>query len=423
MSAFVHLDNVCVEFRLHTALDLNLKRQAIRYLGLRRKTIQSTLRGLDDISLKIDSGCRLAITGANGAGKTTLLRVLAGTLAPTHGNLKISGTVLPLLGGPGSTLDLSLTGLENIYQLGLLLGESTRSMRIRVDDIANFSGLEHRLLTPVGSYSNGMIARLRFSIITSLNPQILIIDEGIASSADPEFAQRASERLRNFKNRTEIVVFSSYGRGLHDMANQTIELAHGRLLGHKQYSHHTNEGHLSPLGTRTITHPNSLQSPFLSDEFTKQVSYQHRVEGSLKLAKKYGLDMTCVLDLGCGAQLLRDVMPKDVKYVPADIASRSPDTRVVDLNLKQFPSGKFTSTFMLGVAEYLFDLEWVLSRVKEQSKYLIMTYDSKGTIKQRSGFGWVTHYTRDEIVAVLSKSGWRILNDSDKSFWFIGASE
>lgn len=128
MSAFIHLHSVSVQYKLHTISDLNLKRQTIRYLGHLKRGTQTTLHGLDNVSIKVESGSRLAITGSNGAGKTTLLRVIAGTLAPTSGSLSISGSVLPLLGGPGATLDLMLTGKENIYQLGLLLGESPKSM-------------------------------------------------------------------------------------------------------------------------------------------------------------------------------------------------------------------------------------------------------------------------------------------------------
>jgi ABC-type polysaccharide/polyol phosphate transport system ATPase subunit len=423
MSAFIDLQSVSVQYKLRTISDLNLKRQAIRYLGRLKRGEQTTLRGLNDISFRLESGSRLAITGANGAGKTTLLRVIAGTLAPTSGTLSISGSVLPLLGGPGATLDLMLTGKENIYQLGLLLGESSKSMAKRFDEIAEFSGLESRLLTPVGSYSNGMIARLRFSIITSLNPQILIIDEGVASSADPEFAKRASERLQDFKNRTEIVVFSSYGSGLHDMANQSLELSRGRSIEHK---HVVNEIHnstqISLDRSGTLIPFNQSSNPFLNDEFTASVSYLHRAEGSLKLASEYGLDISNVLDLGCGAQLLRSILPNESSYNPADIASRSPDTQVVDLNLKQFPQGDYTTTFLLGVSEYLTDLEWVLNKIRKQSKSLIMTYDVRFTREERLSKGWVSHYTHGEISQLLSKSGWEVLDTSKKGFWHIGTS-
>lgn len=234
MSAFINLRGISVDYKLHTINDLNFKRQAIRYFGIPNRGSQSLLRALEEISFTVESGSRLAITGSNGSGKTTLLRLISGTLAPTRGSLSISGSLLPLLGGPGATLDLTLTGIENIYQLGLLLGEPHKSMRRKIEEISEFSGLENRLYTPVGSYSSGMIARLRFSIVTSLHPQILIIDEGIASTADPEFSKRASNRLREFKNRTEIVIFSSYGSGLHDMANKSLELSNGRIVDFKK---------------------------------------------------------------------------------------------------------------------------------------------------------------------------------------------
>lgn len=230
MSAQVVLENVSVVYRLLTVEDYNLKRQIARGFGRRRNGTVAPLHALSNINLSLIDGDRLEVTGSNGAGKTTLLRVIAGALAPTTGTVLTKGRVLPLLGGPGATLDGTLTGRENVVQVGMLLGESPTHMQRLVDDIAEFSGLKDRLNTPVSTYSSGMAARLRFSIVTSLKPDILVMDEGIVSTADPEFSQRAKVRLEQFRSSVAIVVWSSFAQSMSSIATERIALASGGII-------------------------------------------------------------------------------------------------------------------------------------------------------------------------------------------------
>jgi ABC-2 type transport system ATP-binding protein/lipopolysaccharide transport system ATP-binding protein len=227
MSPRVSLNDVSVTFSLLTVEDYNLKRQIIRGFGRRRPGAVSPLLALSNISLELEEGDRLQVTGSNGAGKTTLLRVIAGALSPTSGTLITEGRVMPLLGGPGATLDGTLTGRENIVQVGMLLGESPRHMQSLIDEIAEFSGLKDRLKTPVSTYSSGMAARLRFSIVTALRPDILVMDEGIASTADPEFSTRAKVRLEQFRKQVSIVIWSSFTHSLHGLATKNLLLEDG----------------------------------------------------------------------------------------------------------------------------------------------------------------------------------------------------
>jgi ABC-type polysaccharide/polyol phosphate transport system ATPase subunit len=229
MSAQVVLQNVSVVYRLLTVEDYNLKRQIARGFGRRRHGTMNPLHALSNINLRLNDGDRLEVTGSNGAGKTTLLRVISGAIAPTTGTVLTKGRVLPLLGGPGATLDGTLTGRENIVQVGMLLGESPAHMQKLFNDIAEFSGLKDRLKTPVSTYSSGMAARLRFSIVTSLKPDILVMDEGIASTADPEFSQRAIVRLEKFRSSVAIVVWSSFAKSMSSIATERIALAAGRI--------------------------------------------------------------------------------------------------------------------------------------------------------------------------------------------------
>jgi ABC-type polysaccharide/polyol phosphate transport system ATPase subunit len=100
-------------------------------------------------------------------------------------------------------------------------------MQTLVDEIAEFSGLKDRLKTPVSTYSSGMAARLRFSIVTALKPDILVMDEGVASTADPEFSERAKVRLQEFREKVSIVIWSSFTHSMHGMATKKLEMTNG----------------------------------------------------------------------------------------------------------------------------------------------------------------------------------------------------
>jgi ABC-type polysaccharide/polyol phosphate transport system ATPase subunit len=225
----ITLENVTVEYDLLTVADYNLKRKIMTGLGRqRRSTVRSKLVAIDDLSLTIEPGTRVGLIGANGAGKSTLLRVMAGTLPPTRGRVVLEGKVFSLLGGAGASLDFGLSGYENVVLMGLLLGETPRSMREKANEIAAFSGLGDRLANPVSSYSSGMQARLRFSVLTTLRPQVLIMDEGVAT-ADAAFAAKAADRLRAFHDSAEIVVMSSHGMKVASTTDVVVWLEQGRI--------------------------------------------------------------------------------------------------------------------------------------------------------------------------------------------------
>ncbi len=188
-----------------------------------------TIDALSGIDLDVPEGSRLGLVGANGAGKSTLLAIMAGVLPPTSGIVEMHGRVLALLGGASEGLDQEATGRDNVVSLGVQLGETPAAMRRRVDGVTEFSGLAARIDHPVYSYSTGMQARLRFSILTSLRPDILLLDEGLGT-ADAEFAHRADVRLREFMSSAGIVVLASHGDALlRSQCDTAVWLDQGRV--------------------------------------------------------------------------------------------------------------------------------------------------------------------------------------------------
>jgi ABC-type polysaccharide/polyol phosphate transport system ATPase subunit len=139
-----------------------------------------------------------------------LLAIMAGVLPPTSGSVVVGGRVLALLGGASAGLDQEASGRDNVVSLGVQLGELPSDMRDRADEILEFSGLGVRAEHPVFSYSSGMQARLRFSILTSLHPDVLLLDEGIGT-ADAGFAEQAGRRLEQFMSSAGILVLASHG--------------------------------------------------------------------------------------------------------------------------------------------------------------------------------------------------------------------
>jgi lipopolysaccharide transport system ATP-binding protein len=227
----IDLSDVWVQYQLRNAHHHNLKRTLTNSL-LRRKDEVEIITAVAGINLTINRGDRIGLTGPNGSGKSTLLAVMAGLLTPTRGTATTNGRVLALLGGPDQGLDPEQTGRENAVSLGVKLGESASAMREQLDDIKEFSGLGGRFEHPVHTYSSGMQVRLRFTAITALKADILLVDEGIGA-ADAEFNARAEERLRGFYESAGTLVMASHSADLlrqHGTMNFSMKVfADGRV--------------------------------------------------------------------------------------------------------------------------------------------------------------------------------------------------
>ena len=231
--AEILLENVVAEFPIYGSQPSLRKALFGRVGGVLQRAKGAgkrvVVRALDNVSLTINHGDRLGIIGHNGAGKSTMLRVLAGIYQPSHGVIEISGRVSPLFNlSPG--LDMEDTGYENIVTCGLLLGMSPDEIERKLPDIEAFTELSDYLSLSVRTYSTGMLVRLGFAIATAIEPEILLLDEGLGAG-DSRFAARAAERVRTLVGRSSIMVLASHSDELiRQMCNRAILLDRGRVV-------------------------------------------------------------------------------------------------------------------------------------------------------------------------------------------------
>ncbi len=187
------------------------------------------VHAIDRLNLEIHDGDRVGLVGRNGSGKSTLLRALSGIYKPTAGAITIEGRVGTLL-NPTAGIDMEATGYENIYLRGYLLGMSTREIKSKLDDIAEFSELGDFLTLPMKTYSAGMIARLAFAISTAPDTDILLIDEGIGAG-DAEFQKKAEQRIERLFEKTSVVIIASHSEELlARFCNRRIRMERGQIV-------------------------------------------------------------------------------------------------------------------------------------------------------------------------------------------------
>lgn len=173
----------------------------------RKKTLER-VHALKNINLKIKKGDTLGIIGKNGAGKSTFLKLIAGVSQPTKGNVYVSGRVVPLI-ELGAGFHPELTGKENIYLNGVILGLTEKEIKEKIKAIIDFSQLEKFIDTPVKFYSSGMYMRLAFSVSVFVDPEILLVDE-ILAVGDEQFQKKCLKRMTEFKKRGTTIIFVSH---------------------------------------------------------------------------------------------------------------------------------------------------------------------------------------------------------------------
>ncbi len=234
MSAAIQVENLsklyrrmAPGFRLRTLKSALLKRSLTE--GLRP---EETIRGLSEVSFRVEKGQAFGVIGSNGSGKSTLLKLVAGILKPTNGQVRVDGRVAALI-ELGAGFHPEISGRENIYINGAVLGLSRREIEQRYDEIVEFSGLGEFIEEPVKNYSSGMYVRLGFSVAIHTDPDILLVDEVLAVG-DEAFAHLCLRRIEQFLARGRTLLLVSHSLGLiEEYADQVLWLGDGRkrLLG------------------------------------------------------------------------------------------------------------------------------------------------------------------------------------------------
>ena len=222
----IDVNDVTMRFHMNTDRILSLKEFLTR--KVRGKIEYFDFTALDHVSFQVHKGETLGIIGHNGAGKSTMLKLISGILKPTQGSITVSGNVVPML-ELGSGFDLDLTGRENIFLNGAIMGYSEEFLKAKYDEIVTFSELGPFINTPIRNYSSGMLARLAFSVASMVEPEILIVDE-ILSVGDADFREKSRARMMELMGGGTTVLFVSHNLGqIREMCSRAIWLEHGKI--------------------------------------------------------------------------------------------------------------------------------------------------------------------------------------------------
>jgi ABC-2 type transport system ATP-binding protein len=228
VSTAISLEHVSKKFRLYHEKNQYLKTTVLR--GGRSR--YEDFWAVQDVSFEIPTGSTFGIIGSNGSGKSTLLKCLAGILSPDKGRIVLNGRLSALL-ELGAGFHPELSGRENIFLNGAILGMTQKEVSERFEDIVDFSGLGHFIDTPVKNYSSGMVVRLGFSIAANVEPEILLIDEVLAVG-DAEFQQRCYEKIEKFRQDGRTIVLVSHGLSQVEQLCDTVawlEKSHLKVVG------------------------------------------------------------------------------------------------------------------------------------------------------------------------------------------------
>lgn len=219
-------DHISMCFRMEVNGIRSIKEYVVA--RLKRQLTYSDFWALKDVSFSIEKGETIGVIGHNGAGKSTLLKIISGIMKPTSGSITVTGSIVPML-ELGSGFDMELSGRENIYLNGAILGYSKEFLDAKYDDILQFSELEAFINMPLRNYSSGMLMRLAFSIATEVKPEILIVDE-ILAVGDEHFQDKSRKRMMELMGGGTTVLFVSHDlKQIREMCNRVLWLEHGKV--------------------------------------------------------------------------------------------------------------------------------------------------------------------------------------------------
>ena len=222
----IHADNISMRYLMTYDRVKSIKEYLVQMLQGKMK--YEEFWALRDVSFDIQKGEVVGIVGKNGAGKSTLLKIISGILKPTGGTVEVHGNIVPML-ELGSGFDHDLTGRENIFLNGAILGYSEEFLKAKYDEIVEFSELGKFIDVPLRNYSSGMMMRLAFSVATVVNPDVLIVDE-ILAVGDADFQAKSKARMLELMGGGTTVLFVSHSIDqIREMCDRVIWLEHGQV--------------------------------------------------------------------------------------------------------------------------------------------------------------------------------------------------
>lgn len=223
----IEVNDVSMQFRLYKEKVDSLKEFAIK--KLKRELEYDNFWALKNVSFQVKKGEAVGLVGRNGSGKSTMLKVIAGVLKPTMGNVRIAGTIAPMI-ELGAGFDFDLTARENIFLNGAILGYPREMLEENVHNIIEFAELEDFIDVPVKNFSSGMVTRLGFSIATIYQPDILIVDE-ILSVGDFKFQNKCEERIQEMLGKgTTLLLVSHSTEQVRRVCDKAVLLYKGNML-------------------------------------------------------------------------------------------------------------------------------------------------------------------------------------------------
>lgn len=226
-NSMIEVKNVTMKFKMSDEPINSLKE--IFTKAAKGKLKFNEFLALDNVSFTLEKGKTLGLIGHNGAGKSTTLKVISGIMKPTSGSIVTRGNVVPML-ELGAGFDLELTGKENIYLNGAILGYSKEYLESKYDEIVDFAEIREFIDMPIRNYSSGMMARLAFSIASVVQPEILIVDE-ILSVGDAKFQEKSLARMKELMSGGATVLFVSHDiEKIEEMCDEVIWLDHGKVV-------------------------------------------------------------------------------------------------------------------------------------------------------------------------------------------------
>lgn len=225
----IKAENVSMRFRLSADRITSMKEYVVRMLTGRLQ--YKEFWALRNVSFSIEKGEVLGVIGHNGAGKSTLLKVISGILRPTEGSVTVQGNIVPML-ELGSGFDFDMTGRENIFLNGAILGYSKEFLTAKYQEIVDFSELGDFIDEPLRNYSSGMMMRLAFSIATVVEPEILIVDE-ILAVGDADFQAKSKRRMMELMSGgTTVLLVSHTLSQVREMCDKVLWIEHGQVQGY-----------------------------------------------------------------------------------------------------------------------------------------------------------------------------------------------